>query len=98
MRMWTMALPERAAVSIPLIVNTGKNAVVPQLALPVRPSGGTAGGAKRGSVTRAERSLEAELKAMGVEASASKANTSPFETGAEIWDLLASAVRNEAGR
>lgn len=85
-------------MSLPLLVNTGKHAVVPQIALPVRPDNGTA--SKRAAVkkTSAEQSLEAELKAMGDKASASKAKASPFEAGADMWDLLASAARNEAGR
>lgn len=85
-------------MSLPLLVNIGKHAVVPQIALPVRPDNGTA--SKRTTVrkTSAEQSLEAELKAMGGNTSGSKAKASPFETGADMWDLLESAARNESGR
>lgn len=85
-------------MSLPVLVNTGKHAVVPQIALPVRPDNSTRSQRANAKKTSAELSLEAELKAMGGKAPASKAKASPFEAGADMWDLLASAARNEAGR
>lgn len=85
-------------MSLPVLVNTGKHAVVPQIALPVRPDNSTRSQRANAKKTSAELSLEAELKAMGGNPSGSKAKASPYETGADMWDLLESAARNESGR